>query len=149
MDGAILIRMPCPIFNSIPLEILAVKFGASGMIVQWVNALLIVFNITYMGSGREEWERYVLSKFGLYSFCGLWDIYFKLINGRSHSYYLYIIYIYFFNLQIPLTTLIPCTKFRFYILNESIFIAFYRFSLKGILWAWQYCDFAHLQYQPA
>lgn len=37
----------------------------------------------------------------------------------------------------PLITMISCTKFLyvFYILIETLVIAFYRFSLNGILWA--------------
>lgn len=42
--------------------------------------------------------------------------------------------------QIPLPTLMPCTKLCF---------IRYNISTNGILWAWRWSDTAHLQYQPS
>lgn len=104
----------CQIFKPFPLEslsiILAVKFNASDIFLQRVNAVFsnIVQRLTHnsfqhnlcMRGGRsyksplifplyeEVLEGLVLSKAGWYSFSGLGDIYIKPIIGWGHTHFL-------------------------------------------------------------
>ena len=91
----------------------------------------------------EVLKIFVLSEFSCYSFSSLGDMHFKPIRGRGHARFSTK-----FILQMPLPNVNLCTKLQSCILFWSLVMAIYLFSINGVLWAWQWSDYAHLRTRP-